>query len=498
MARADLVVVILAAGKGTRLRSRLAKVLHRAGGRSLVEHVVRACRALKPRAIYVIVGHQAEEVSAVVEPLGAQTVLQVPQRGTGHALLVARSAIRRGAKYALVLPGDAPLVRTETLAALEDVHRTGKAAATILSAHLADPTGYGRILRKQDGRVAAIVEASALQDDQRDINEVNSSMYCFTLEKLWPCLAKLRPENVHREIYLTDAIALLHEQGETVLAEAVRDAQEVLGCNTRAELAEVNLILRRRKSSALMDAGVTVELPDTVVIDPDVVVGSDTLIEPCVQLLGKTRIGSNCTIGTGSVLADTMAEDQVTIKQHCVVEGSRLAAGAVVGPFAHLRTGADLRPRARVGNYVEVKKSVLGEGVKAMHLSYLGDAKIGAQTNIGAGTITCNYDGSRKNATRIGKRVFIGSDTALVAPISVGDGAYVAAGSTLTENVPAGALGVARGRQVNKPGWVRTRLRKAQAAERGSDRAARKRRRTKPRPKRHRRRRPAGKPSRRR
>ncbi len=496
MAAGDLVVVILAAGKGTRLRSRLAKVLHRAGGRPLVEHVVRVCRALKPRAICTIVGHQANEVGTLVEPLGAETVLQVPQRGTGHAMLVARNAIGRRAKYALVLPGDAPLVRTETLAALHSAHRAGNAAATILSAHLADPTGYGRIVRKQDGRVAAIVESSALEGDQRDINEVNSSIYCFTLEKLWPCLTKLRPENVHRELYLTDAIALLNQQGETVLAEVVRDAQEVLGCNTRAELADVDLILRRRKSAALMDAGVTIELPDTVVIDPDVVVGSDTLIEPSVQLLGKTRIGSNCTIRTGSVLADTTVEDQVTIKQHCVVAGSRLAAGTVVGPFAHLRIGAELRSRARVSNYVEVKNSVLGEGAKAMHLTYLGDAKIGPETNIGAGTITCNYDGARKYPTRIGKRVFIGSDTALVAPISVGDGAYVAAGSTLTENVPSGALGIARGRQVNKPGWVQARRREARAAERGSRRAARKRRRAKPRPKRNPRPRPAGAPNR--
>jgi bifunctional UDP-N-acetylglucosamine pyrophosphorylase/glucosamine-1-phosphate N-acetyltransferase len=438
--------------------------LHRAGGRTLVEHVVRACRPLGARAILAVVGHQAEDVTAVVTPLGVRTVLQQPQHGTGHALLVARKAIGGSAKYALVVPGDAPLVRSETLKNLMRAHQASQAAATILSAHLADPTGYGRILRKEDGKVAAIVEESALLDDQRAVNEINSSIYCFTLEKLWPCLGKLRPKNVHRELYLTDAMALLTEAGETVAAEVAADPQEILGCNTRAEIAEVDQLFRQRKRAELMDAGVTIYLADTVLIDPEVEIGPDTVIEPGVQLLGKTRIGSGCTIRTGSVLTDAALEDRVTVKPHCVVAASRLAAGATVGPFAHLRDGAQLRPGARVGNYVEVKKSVLAEGVKAMHLSYIGDASIGRDTNIGAGTITCNYDGVRKNRTTIGKRVFVGSDTALVAPIKVGDNAYIAAGSTITENVPTDALGIARGRQVNKPGWARARRRELAAA----------------------------------
>ena len=464
MPLSDFVIVILAAGKGTRLRSDLAKVLHRAGGRTLVEHVVRACQPLKPRSIVAVVGHQAEQVSAVLEPLGVRTVLQQPQRGTGHAMLVARRALGSRARVAIVVPGDAPLVRTSTLAALAQAHRQGSAAATILSAEVAQPAGYGRIVRRSDGTVSAIVEDSALTDDQRPINEINSSIYAFTLDKLWPCLARLRPDNKHRELYLTDAIALLRQQGQTVLAQIAPDPDEVLGCNTRADLADVDAVFRRRKRAALMDSGVTIEMPETVRVDPDVTVGADTVLEPGVHLLGKTRVGENCTIRIGSILTDAVLGDSVTVKPYSVITASRLDEGAQVGPFAHLRDSARLMKGARVGNFVEVKKSVLGEGVKSMHLTYLGDARVGSGSNIGAGTITCNYDGVHKHPTTIGRRVFIGSDSALVAPIRIGDGAYVGAGSTVTKNVPADALALARGRQVNKPGWAAARRRELAAA----------------------------------
>ena len=454
MSNAEIAVVVLAAGKGTRLKSGLAKVLHRAGGRTLVEHVVRSAWAMRPASVLVVVGHQADDVAAVVAPLGARTVVQEPQRGTGHAVQVARAVISKSAKYALVVPGDAPLLRAETLDALARAHTASGAAATILSAMLQDPAGYGRILRKQDGSVAAIVEEKAATPEQRTIREVNSSTYAFTLEKLWPCLEELQPENVHRELYLTDAIALLDQRGEKVIAEIAADPHEILGCNTRAELAEVDRVFRARKRAALMEAGVTIQLPETVLVDPDVSIGPDTVIEPAVQLLGATRIGAGCTVRTGSVISDSRLDDNVTVRQHCVVTNCRLGAGCVVGPFAHLRDGAELRPGARVGNFVEVKKSVLHEGVKAMHLTYLGDAEVGRDTNVGAGTITCNYDGVRKNPTKIGERVFVGSGTELVAPVEVGDGAYIAAGSTITENVPAESLAIARERQVTKPGWV--------------------------------------------
>jgi bifunctional UDP-N-acetylglucosamine pyrophosphorylase / glucosamine-1-phosphate N-acetyltransferase len=464
MTNPDFVIVILAAGKGTRLKSALAKVLHRAGGRSLVEHVVRACEPFKPREIVAVVGHQADDVTSAVAPLGVKTVLQEPQRGTGHAMVVARRAISSRAKFVILLPGDAPLIRAETIAALARAHRESGAAATILSAEIENPAGYGRIVRQDDGSVAAIVEDSALTVEQRPIREINSSMYCFTLAKLWPCLAALKPKNVHKELYLTDAIALLRQKGETVQAVLATDPDEVLGCNTRADLAAVDAVFRRRKRAAIMDAGVTIELPETVLIDPEVVVGADTRIEPGVQLLGNTRIGSGCTIRTGSVLSDAVLEDNVLVKPYTIISASRLSRGTQAGPFAHLRDGARLEENARVGNFVEVKKSVLGQGVKSMHLTYLGDAHVGSGTNIGAGTITCNYDGVNKNPTTIGKRVFIGSDTALVAPVRVGDGAYVGAGSVITKNVPPDALGLARGQQVNKLGWAAARRRQLAAA----------------------------------
>jgi bifunctional UDP-N-acetylglucosamine pyrophosphorylase/glucosamine-1-phosphate N-acetyltransferase len=477
----DLAIVILAAGKGTRLKSSLAKVLHRAGGRTLVEQIVRACHPLKARETVVVVGHQAEQVSAVVEPLGAVTVLQQPQNGTGHAMHVAKRALGR-AKFAVVLPGDAPLIRTETLKALIGAHRNGNAAATILSAVLADPSGYGRVLRKTETAVSAIVEESQLTGDQREINEINSAIYCFTLEKLWPALAQVKPNNKHRELYLTDAIAVMSSKGETVLAQVAADSREVLGCNTRADLAEVDRVFREWKRAELMDAGVTIQLPETVLIDPDVVAGEDTVIEPGVQLLGKTKVGARCTIRTGSVLTDALLGDDVTVEPHCVVAQSRLDDRVIIGPFARLRPENHLKADARIGNFVELKKSTVGEGTKAMHLSYLGDTKIGTKANIGAGTITCNYDGFHKYPTSIGNKVFVGSDSTLVAPVRIADGAYIAAGSTITENVPADSLGIARGRQVNKPGWPAKKRRELAAAEKppkSSRRKARKKSRRK-------------------
>jgi bifunctional UDP-N-acetylglucosamine pyrophosphorylase/glucosamine-1-phosphate N-acetyltransferase len=387
-------------------------------------------------------------------------------------MLVAKRALA-GAKIALVLPGDAPLVRTETLRAMLAAHRSGQAAATILTAVLEDPSGYGRVVRRSASTVAAIVEESQLTDEQRSLNEINSAIYCFSLEKLWPALAQVKPDNKHHELYLTDAVALLSAQGETVLAQVAADSREVLGCNTRADLAEVDRIFRERKRLELMDAGVTIQLPETVTIDPEVTAGEDTILEPCVQLLGKTKLGARCTIRTGSVLHDALLADGVTVEPHCVVSESRLDAGVIIGPFARLRGHSHVKAGARIGNFVELKKSVVGEGAKSMHLTYLGDAKIGAKANIGAGTITCNYDGFHKYPTTIGNRVFIGSDSALVAPVRIGDGAYVAAGSTITENIPADALGIARGRQVNKPGWAAKKRRELAAADKPKKKSAR-------------------------
>jgi len=453
MPNKDVVIVILAAGKGTRLKSSLAKVLHPAGGRSLVEQAVRACAPLKAKEIVAVVGHQAEQVAAAVAPHEVLTVLQHPQNGTGHAMLVAKRALGN-AKIAIVLPGDAPLIRTETLKALLATHRLGNAAATILSVVLADPSGYGRIIRKGETQVGAIKEDSQLTPEQRELNEINTSIYCFTLAKLWPALAKVKPNNKHREIYLTDAIAVLASAGETVLAQIAPDAREGLGCNTRADLAEVDRIFRERKREELMAAGVTIQLPETVLIDPDVRAGEDCTLEPGVQLLGSTRLGTRCQVGTGSVLHSAILGDDVTVRAHSLIEESRLENGTIVGPFARLRTGTHLKARARISHSMETKKAIIGEGAKVPHLSYIGDAKLGSKTNIGAGTITCNYDGVHKHETTIGNKVFIGSNSVLVAPVRIGDGAYVAAGSAITENVPADCLGIARGRQSNKKGWA--------------------------------------------
>jgi bifunctional UDP-N-acetylglucosamine pyrophosphorylase/glucosamine-1-phosphate N-acetyltransferase len=337
MSNHDLAVVVLAAGKGTRLKSSFAKVLHRVGGRTLIEHVLRACAPLGAKQTVVVVGHQAEQVTSMVEPFGAETALQQPQHGTGHAMQVARRALGR-AKLAVVLPGDAPLVHTETLKALVAAHRAGNAAATILTGVLADPSGYGRILRKSETAVAAIVEESQLTEEQRELNEINSAIYCFTLEKLWPALAHIRPNNKHRELYLTDTIAAMAGGGETVLAAVAPDSREILGCNTRADLTEVDRVFRERKRAALMDAGVTIQLPETVLIDPDVTAGEDTVIEQGVQLLGKTKIGARCTIRSGSVLTDALLGDEVTVEPHCVVARSRLDEGVIIGPFACART----------------------------------------------------------------------------------------------------------------------------------------------------------------
>jgi bifunctional UDP-N-acetylglucosamine pyrophosphorylase/glucosamine-1-phosphate N-acetyltransferase len=350
----------------------------------------------------------------------------------------------------------------------------------LLTAVLSDPTGYGRIIRQGNdpasGRVSAIVEQSQLAENQREINEVNSSIYCFTAAKLWPVITHLRPNNAHRELYLTDAIAPLAAAGEPVMAQIASDAAEILGCNTRAELAEVDRTFRRRAADELMNSGASIQFPETVVIDAGVTAGPDTFIGANVQLLGRTRIGANCTIGAGSILSDMTLADGVLVKPYSILNASQVASGAQIGPFSHFREQVVLRENARVGNFVEVKKVSLGRRAKAMHLSYLGDARIGDETNIGAGTITCNYDGVNKNPTTIGRGVFIGSDTALVAPVRVGDGAYVAAGSVISENVPADALGIARGRQTIKTGWAAARRRELARAGRDAGRKKSKRR----------------------
>ena len=450
-------IVIMAAGKGTRLKSKRAKVLHEIGGRPLIQHVVAAAaQVVPPQDILVIVGHQAEAVQAAVRDTGVRFAVQEEQRGTGHAIQTAEQGTRDYDEL-IVLSGDVPLLRPETIVALRDFHMKERAAMTVLTAVPPNPAGYGRVLRKAAGapEVTAIVEERVLDADHREVREINAGIYAFRREALFSHIGQLRPENQNKELYLTDMAAILHDAGERVVALEAAHPTEVLGANTIAEMMELDHKLRLNTAHRLMAAGVTILRPETVMIDAGVEVGADTVIEPFAQLLGETRVGSDCRIRSYSVLENMTVGDQVLILQSCVLADSRIDKGARIGPLAHLRPGCHIGESAHVGNFVEAKKTHLGKGSKANHLTYLGDAEIGERVNIGAGTITCNYDGVNKFKTLIGDGVFIGRDSALVAPIVIGEGAYIGAGSVVTQDVPADALAIARGQQVNKLHWAK-------------------------------------------
>jgi bifunctional UDP-N-acetylglucosamine pyrophosphorylase/glucosamine-1-phosphate N-acetyltransferase len=448
-------IAILAAGLGTRMKSKQAKVLHTAGGLTLVEHVLRSARGLSGQGkTVVVVGHQAAEVRAALGGHSVDFAEQSEQRGTGHALLMCRDVLEPVGGLVLVLYGDCPLLRPETLQRLVELQASSAAAATLITTQLDDPTGYGRIIRNDQGDVAAIVEQKALAPGQHEIREINSGIYCFRADLLWPALGNLRPNPASGEIYLTDVVEAFHAAGRRVQPMVVEDAAELLGINTRVELAEVDRLLRERKARELMLDGVTIERPETVTVDVDVCVGQDTIIEPGVRLLGRTTVGENCRIGTGSVIRDSTLEDGVVIEPYTIVGRSILAHGSSAGPYARLRQDNRLGPGARVGNFVELKNTRLGAGSKALHLAYLGDSVIGDAVNVGAGTITCNYDGKSKHQTTIGDRAFVGSNSTLVAPVQVGEGSYIAAGSVITDPVPGDSLALGRARQVLKPGWA--------------------------------------------
>jgi bifunctional UDP-N-acetylglucosamine pyrophosphorylase / glucosamine-1-phosphate N-acetyltransferase len=452
----SLAIVIMAAGKGTRLKSRRPKVLHEIGGKPLLAHVVAAAgRIVAPENIFVVVGHQSERVEAALAGSGVHFVLQAPQLGTGHAIQCAQQVIA-GYEHVLVLSGDVPLIRTETIESLINFHQSEGAAMTILSAVPEDAFGYGRVVRKSIGsaEVEAIVEQKALIPEQEGIGEINTGIYAFRTAALLKHLNQLTAGNSAGEYYLTDLAQILVAAGERVVAVEAADAPEVLGANTIAELVALDAVLRAKTALRLMAQGVTIFRPETCVIDADVEVGPDTVIEPYVQLLGPTRVGSDCLIRSSTVIENSTVADGVLIRQSCVITDSVISNGAKIGPFAHLRPGSEIGEEAHVGNFVETKKARLGKGVKANHLTYLGDAEVGAGSNIGAGVITCNYDGVNKHTTMIGERVFVGSDSTLVAPITIGDGAYIGAGSCITREVPADALAVGRSRQVTKEGWA--------------------------------------------
>jgi len=465
----DVQAVILAAGKGTRMKSARAKVLHPLGGDTLLGLVVRTVQSLGVEPVTVVVGHQADAVESAFAGRGLGFVRQDRPLGTGHAVLAARERIAaHPARTALVLYGDLPLLRPETLSRLLEAHHTTGAAATLLSVVLDDPAEYGRVVRDGDGSVRAIVENKDATPEQKRIREINAGVYAFQPPRLLEALTRLRPQNAQGEYYLTDVVALLLEAGHRVGVVTAADSREALGVNSHAELAEAARILRRRRCLALMAAGVGVEAPDTTFVGPDVEVVADALLRPFTVLEGRTKLAAGAVVGPFVRIVDSQVGPGAQVLDHCLLRECVVEEGASVGPFAHVRPESRIGARAKVGNFVELKKTHLGDGSKAPHLSYIGDATVGPGVNIGAGTITCNYDGTHKHPTRIEAGAFVGSDTTLVAPVTVGEGAYIAAGSAITEDVPAGALALGRARQVNKEGWAAAR--RSKKAGKGEDR----------------------------
>jgi bifunctional UDP-N-acetylglucosamine pyrophosphorylase / glucosamine-1-phosphate N-acetyltransferase len=446
--------VILAAGKGTRMKSALPKVLHSVGGLPMIEQVLTTARALAPQTLTVVVGHQADQIRAgLSRQAGLTFVVQEPQLGTAHALLTTEPVLGAMAGTLVLLSGDVPLLRAATVQRLLDHHVRTASAMTVLTACVESPRGYGRIVRSGEG-IARIVEEKDASSAEREIREINSGIYAFDLGGLFAAVHGIAPENAQREYYLPDLVQIYRQRGRTVETVAVADSNEVLGINSRGELAGVNRLMRDAKNAQLMSDGVTIVDPATTYVDADVQIGADTVLHPGVCLEGKTVIGSGCQIHSWVRLVDAHIGDRTTILNHCVLTNVTVGHDVSVGPFAHLRNETVVGARAKVGNFVEMKKTALGVGSKAMHLSYLGDAAIGSGVNVGAGTITCNYDGEKKSTTTIEDGAFIGSDTQLIAPVTIGRDAYVGTGTTVREDVPPAALAVSAGKQRNIEGWV--------------------------------------------
>jgi bifunctional UDP-N-acetylglucosamine pyrophosphorylase/glucosamine-1-phosphate N-acetyltransferase len=450
-----LTAIVLAAGEGKRMRSRQPKVLHPLCGRPLIAYPLRTARSLADR-IVLVVGPNGEDVVAAAGP-DVRSVVQAERLGSGHAVLQAKGECDEGT--ILVLPGDMPLLSVETIERLVEHHRKSRAAATVLTAIVAEPQGYGRVLR-QGGRVKRVVEDRDATDAEKKISEINTAVYCFAAGRLWSALGKVRPDNDQGEYYLTDVIGILSRAGARVDAVAALDPSEAIGVNDRKQLAAVTAMQRRRILDRLMEAGVTMLDPASTYIEDTVTIGPDTTIHPQVTIEGQSAIGSECVIGVGSHVSSCRIGDRVTLLPYCVLRDSVIEDAAMLGPFCHVRPLSHVGPKAKVGNFVELKKSKIGRGSKVPHLSYVGDATVGEGVNIGAGTITCNYDGVRKHETTIDDHAFIGTNTSLVAPITVGEGAYIGAGSTITKDVPPGALAVGRAPQIVKDGWAARKTKK--------------------------------------
>jgi bifunctional UDP-N-acetylglucosamine pyrophosphorylase/glucosamine-1-phosphate N-acetyltransferase len=443
----NLRILILAAGKGTRMKSAKAKVLHSVGGAPLIGHVLRATQPISENVL-VVVGHQADRVKALLP--GVEFVEQQQQLGTGHALMCSREVLSGFAGDLLVLPGDVPLIRTNTLEEFVRFHREGKFQASVLTAEVANPFGYGRIVRRNDHEVDSIVEQRDASAEVLKIAEINSSIYVFNTPALFEALSKVRNQNAQSEFYLTDVIGILTSERKRVGVWKAPQTEEILGINTRQELAATDRIMRGRKCDELMASGVTIMDPSSTFIDMDVKIGADSVIYPSVQVYGSSVIGEDVTIRSFSRISNSQIGARSTVLEGCIIDDSAAGEDVSIGPYARLRPGVKLSDTVKVGNFVEIKKSTLGAGSKAMHLAYIGDATVGKNVNIGAGVITVNYDGVSKYPTTIEDHAFIGSDSQLIAPIHVGTGGFVAAGSSITEDVPAESLAIGRGRQVNK------------------------------------------------
>jgi bifunctional UDP-N-acetylglucosamine pyrophosphorylase/glucosamine-1-phosphate N-acetyltransferase len=453
-------VVILAAGKGTRMKSARPKVLHQTGGRPMIERVLETARSVSPQTLAVVVGHESTQLrQALARQSGLTFVVQEPQLGTAHALLTTEPLFRGRIGSVVLLSGDVPLLTPATVQNLLTHHVATSAALTVLTAMVDAPHGYGRIVRSGEG-IARIVEERDASPAERAIREINSGIYAFDLDGLFEAVHAIAADNAQREYYLPDLVRIYRAAGRTVETLTVANPQEVLGINSRSELAAVNRLMREAKNAQLMAEGITIEDPATTYIDAEVQVGADTVIHPGVVLQGTTVVGSGCEIHSWVRVVNARIGDGATILNHCVLTDVTVGSGATVGPFAHLRNETTVGDGAKVGNFVEMKKTALGEGSKAMHLAYLGDAAIGSGVNIGAGTITCNYDGEKKSTTTIEDGAFIGSDSQLIAPVTVGRGAYVGTGTTIRENVPGGALAVSAGKQRNIEGWVERKRKK--------------------------------------
>jgi len=439
------------------MKSAQAKVLHRVAGRTLLDRVVDTAATLEPESTVVVVGHEGATVQReMIGRVGLTFVVQEPQLGTGHALLTTEPLLAGAAGTLVLLSGDAPLLTQQTLKNLVERHQSANAAATVVTAVVDDPAGYGRIVRTGE-KIARIVEDKDASPAERGIREINSGIYAFELRGLFEAVRSIAAENAQREYYLPDLVAILGRRGATVETLCVPDADEIRGINSRIELAAVSRIVRDKKTTELMAAGVTIEDPATAYIDNDVAIGADTIVHPGVSIEGRSIIGAGCEIHSGVRIVDSQIGNRVTVLNHCLITDSRVADDVRIGPFAHLRNEADVRDHARVGNFVELKKTVLGAGSKSNHLAYLGDAIIGERVNIGAGVITCNYDGVRKNQTVIEDGAFIGSDSQLIAPVTVRNDSYVGTGTTVRSEVPSGALAVSAGKQRNIEGWVERR-----------------------------------------